>query len=143
MKRIVVGLVAGVIFAVGLIVSEMSNPAKVVGFLNLFGDWDPSLGLVMAGALAVFAPAYWMTRGRSRPFFALDFPALPSLVDRPLIAGALIFGVGWGLSGFCPGPAVVAAGFGDWHVWLFLAAMLVGMLGARTAAPSILREQGA
>jgi uncharacterized protein len=143
MKRIVVGLVAGVIFGVGLIVSEMSNPAKVVGFLNLFGDWDPSLGLVMAGALAVFAPAYWMTRGRSRPLFALDFPALPSLVDRPLIAGALIFGVGWGLSGFCPGPAVVAAGFGDWHVWLFLAAMLVGMLGARTAAPSMLREQGA
>jgi uncharacterized membrane protein YedE/YeeE len=134
MKRILIGFAAGVIFGVGLIVSQMSNPAKVVGFLDLFGEWDPTLAFVMAGALAVFIPAYRMTLGRGRPLFGVDFSELPNIVDRQLVLGAGIFGVGWGLSGFCPGPAIVAAGFGDWHVWLFLAAMLIGMLGARAAA---------
>ena len=129
MSRAVVAFVSGLMFGAGLIVSQMSNPAKVIGFLDITGTWDPSLALVMAGALAVFGVAYRSSRASTAPLLAPRFAAPTRAgVDRPLIAGSLSFGVGWGLSGFCPGPAVVSSAFGDWRVWVFVGALLVGML---------------
>jgi uncharacterized protein len=129
MSRIWVAFLSGLIFGIGLLVSQMSNPAKVLGFLDITGNWDPSLALVMAGALTVFGAAYWRSKKRSTPLLAREF-ATPSRrdIDRPLLAGSIIFGVGWGLSGFCPGPAIVSSTFGDSRVWLFVAAMVAGML---------------
>jgi uncharacterized membrane protein YedE/YeeE len=128
-SRAIVAFLSGLVFGAGLIVSQMSNPAKVIGFLDISGNWDPSLAFVMAGALAVFGAVYWSSRARTTPLLAPRF-ALPTRdgIDRQLVAGSLIFGVGWGLSGFCPGPAVVSCTFGDWRVWVFVGAMLAGML---------------
>ncbi len=129
MSRAIVAFLSGLVFGAGLIVSQMSNPAKVIGFLDIAGNWDPSLAFVMAGALAVFGAAYWSSRKRAIPLLAPRFtPPTRGGIDRRLVAGSLVFGVGWGLSGFCPGPAIVSSAFGDWRVWLFVAAMLGGML---------------
>lgn len=131
MRRSITAFLSGLVFGVGLIVSQMSNPAKVIGFLDIAGNWDPSLALVMGGALAVFGAVYWRTaKGRrNAPLMAERFAApTETRIDRPLLAGSLIFGVGWGLSGFCPGPAVVSSAFGNPLVWLFVAAMIAGML---------------
>ena len=129
MRRSILAFVSGLVFGVGLIVSQMSNPAKVIGFLDIAGNWDPSLALVMGGALAVFGAVYWRTRGRKGPLMAEQFAApTETRIDRALLAGSLMFGVGWGLSGFCPGPAVVSTAFGNPLVWLFVAAMIAGML---------------
>jgi uncharacterized membrane protein YedE/YeeE len=131
-SRVFAAFLSGLIFGIGLIVSQMSNPAKVIGFLDVTGNWDPSLALVMAGALTVFGAAYWRLRKRSAPLLGPWFPRPGQRnIDGPLVLGSLIFGVGWGLSGFCPGPAVVSTAFGEWRVWLFLAAMVVGMLAFR------------
>lgn len=130
MKQVLGAFVSGVLFGVGLIIAQMTDPSKVIGFLNLTGAWDPSLAFVMVGAIGVYATAYWLTRGSaSLPVLAHQFH-LPAIVrvDRQLIAGAAVFGAGWGLSGFCPGPAVVSSGFGEPRVWVFAASMLAGML---------------
>ena len=122
-------LIAGLVFGVGLIVSGMFNPAKVLGFLDLFGAWDPSLALVMAGAIAVAAPAFAVASRRRSTL--LDTPMLlPSTrgIDRRLVTGSLVFGVGWGLAGFCPGPALVAMGAGYGKAVVFTVAMVLGML---------------
>jgi len=128
-KRAIVAFVCGLVFGAGLIVAQMSNPAKVIGFLDITGKWDPSLGLVMAGAVAVFGVLLRFALRQGTPLLAPRFtvPEKDSL-DAPLMVGALIFGVGWGLSGFCPGPAIVSAAFGDTRVWAFVAAMIAGML---------------
>ena len=121
-------LLAGLVFGLGLIVSGMANPAKVIGFLDVAGRWDPSLALVMAGAIAVGAIAFALARTRSASF--LDTPMrLPTdkQIDRRLLAGALVFGVGWGIAGFCPGPALVAIGMGSAKAVVFVVAMLAGM----------------
>ena len=121
-------LLAGLVFGLGLIVSGMANPAKVIGFLDLAGRWDPSLALVMAGAIAVGAIAFAIARTRTASL--LDAPMkLPSeqRIDRRLLAGALVFGVGWGIAGFCPGPALVAIGMGSAKAVVFVVAMLAGM----------------
>lgn len=132
MSRVIAAFLSGLLFGIGLIVSQMSNPAKVIGFLNVAGDWDPSLALVMAGAVTVFGAAYLRIRKRSAPLLASAFSMpLRQSIDLSLVTGSLIFGVGWGLSGFCPGPAVVATAFGDWRVWVFLSAMIAGMLAFR------------
>jgi uncharacterized membrane protein YedE/YeeE len=118
----------GLLFGLGLLVSGMANPAKVLGFLDLAGQWDPSLAFVMAGAIAVAAPAFWFAR--SRPSSLAGAPMqLPASrrIDSRLVGGALLFGAGWGLAGFCPGPALVAAGAGEPRGWLFVGAMLAGM----------------
>jgi len=129
MKRCVIAFLSGLVFGIGLIVSQMSNPAKVIGFLDITGSWDPSLALVMAGALAVFGTVYWSIRGAGAPLMAERFVApTETRIDRPLLAGSLMFGVGWGLSGFCPGPAIVSTTFGNPLVWLFVAGMIAGML---------------
>lgn len=125
MNRIGYAFLCGLVFGVGLLVAGMTNPAKVVGFLDLTGRWDPSLAFVMGGALAVFGFAYWRSRRpAARPlldetFFVPDAQG----IDGRLLVGSALFGLGWGLAGFCPGPAVVSAGFGDARVWVFLAAM--------------------
>ena len=129
MKRAIVAFVCGLVFGAGLIVSQMSNPAKVIGFLDITRNWDPSLALVMGGAIAVFGVLYRLALRQGTPLLAARFtlPAKDSL-DAPLMVGALIFGVGWGLGGFCPGPAIVSAAFGDARVWAFISAMIAAML---------------
>ena len=109
MPRMIVALLAGTLFGVGLAVSGMANPQKVIGFLDVAGKWDPALLFVIGGALLVTIPAFRLILGRPRPLLADRF-ALPtkSALDGRLLGGAALFGVGWGLSGLCPGPAVVA-----------------------------------
>ncbi len=121
-------LAAGLLFGAGLIVSGMANPAKVLGFLDLFGRWDPSLALVMASAVGVGLVGFGLQSGRGQS--ALGLPMRTSwsrTIDRRLVLGAVIFGVGWGLAGFCPGPALVAAASGSGKAVLFVVAMLAGM----------------
>jgi uncharacterized protein len=119
---------AGLVFGLGLIVSGMANPAKVLSFLDLAGKWDPSLALVMAAAVAVAMPAFLVARRRSVSLLRLDMkmPAARG-VDRRLVVGSLLFGMGWGIAGFCPGPSLVALGMAQGKAFVFVAAMLVGM----------------
>jgi uncharacterized membrane protein YedE/YeeE len=121
-------LLAGVVFGIGLIVSGMANPQKVLGFLDLAGNWDPSLAFVMAGAIAVGAVAFTFARKRTVSLLGLEMK-MPTAVqlDRRLVGGSLLFGVGWGIAGFCPGPALVALGAGEAKAAVFVVAMLVGM----------------
>jgi uncharacterized membrane protein YedE/YeeE len=122
------GLFAGLIFGLGLLLAGMANPAKVLGFLDLAGAWDPSLALVMAAAIAVaFGPFSWAKRQRRSLLGApMQLPQKRGL-DRRLIMGSLLFGAGWGIAGICPGPALVLTLTGHWQAWLFGAAMLAGM----------------
>ncbi|WP_027213422.1 YeeE/YedE family protein [Burkholderia sp. WSM2232] len=121
-------LLSGLLFGVGLMISGMANPAKVLGFLDLAGKWDPSLAFVMGGALAVGVVAFWLARRRTKSLLGLpmQIPA-SSAVSPRLIVGSALFGIGWGLAGFCPGPALVALGAGCPKAWVFVAAMLGGM----------------
>lgn len=125
---VVTALIAGLVFGLGLMVSGMANPAKVLGFLDLGGRWDPSLAFVMAGAIAVGAAAFAQARRRTRSVLGAEMK-LPSArqIDRRLVVGSLMFGVGWGVAGFCPGPGLVALGMGDIKAAAFVASMLVGM----------------
>jgi uncharacterized protein len=121
-------LLAGLVFGLGLIVSGMANPAKILGFLDLSGSWDPSLAFVMAGAIAVGLIAFAMAGKRTVSFLGADMK-LPTArhIDRRLVGGSLLFGIGWGVAGFCPGPGLVALGMGEAKAAVFVAAMLVGM----------------
>jgi len=123
-----VTLAVGLLFGIGLIVSGMANPAKVLGFLDLFGSWDPSLALVMASAVGVGLAGFALDPRRTRSALGLPMylPAKKS-IDRRLVIGALVFGAGWGLAGFCPGPALVALGEGSREALIFASAMLAGM----------------
>ncbi|MBB5189894.1 hypothetical protein HNQ50_000604 [Silvimonas terrae] len=125
---IVFAALSGLIFGLGLILSGMANPAKVTGFLDLTGVWDPSLALVMAGAIAVALPLFRLARRRQNAVSgdALQWPQSRQ-IDAPLVIGALIFGAGWGLAGICPGPALVLLGAGLPQGLLFVASMLAGM----------------
>ena len=123
---------AGLIFGLGLILAGMADPAKVLGFLDLGGAWDPSLALVMASAITVASAAFWFAHRRQRQHqhSLLGLPIhLPTstLIDRRLIIGSLLFGVGWGIAGICPGPALVLLGGGFGKGGLFVLSMLVGM----------------
>jgi uncharacterized membrane protein YedE/YeeE len=128
MKHRISEFVIGLIFGIGLIVSGMTDPGKVIGFLDLFGAWDPSLALVMGGAIFVGVFAFALARRRSTTFLggALHLPAARD-IDRRLLGGSLLFGAGWGLAGFCPGPAIVSAGSGQPKAIIFVLAMLAGM----------------
>lgn len=121
-------LLAGLVFGLGLILSGMASPAKVLGFLDLAGAWDPSLALVMVGAIAVGWVAFAIARRRETTLLGLELK-LPAArhIDRRLIGGSLLFGAGWGVAGFCPGPALVALGMGEIKAVVFVAAMLAGM----------------
>jgi len=123
-------LLAGVVFGIGLIVAEMVNPAKVISFLDLAGNWDPSLALVMAAAIMVGLPTFWYAKTRQNSVCGDPFNWPNSTqIDRRLIGGSLAFGAGWGLAGLCPGPALVTAASGNLMAVLFVAAMLVGFFG--------------
>jgi len=128
MPVVIVSVLAGLGFGLGLIVSGMFDPAKVVGFLDLTGAWDPSLAFVMVGAIGVGVVAFAIARQRDRSLLGQNM-RMPTArrIDRRLIAGSLIFGVGWGIAGFCPGPALVALGTGQVKGLVFVAAMLAGM----------------
>lgn len=128
MLRMLVNLFAGTLFGLGLAVSGMVDPAKVIGFLDIAGDWDPTLAFVMGGALLVTIPAFRMIFKRPRPVLANNFELPPKKeVDTRLLGGSALFGVGWGLSGFCPGPAATALATGLTPVFAFIAAMIAGM----------------
>ena len=129
MRRIGSSFVSGVLFGAGLTISQMVNPRKVTDFLDFFGNWDPSLAFVMGGALLVTALGFQIVLRRSHPLFVAEFH-LPSgkRIDAPLVGGAALFGVGWGLAGFCPGPAVASLAYGLWQSVVFVAAMVIGML---------------
>ncbi len=128
MLRMLVNLFAGAFFGLGLAVSGMVDPAKVIGFLDVAGDWDPTLAFVMGGALLVTIPAFRLIFKRPSPVLAEDFE-LPTKkeLDARLLGGSALFGVGWGLSGFCPGPAVTALATGLTPVFAFVVVMLAGM----------------
>ena len=121
-------LLAGLVFGFGLILSGMANPAKVLSFLDLFGRWDPSLSLVMGGAVAVASTVFFLARRRTISLLgaAMKLPTAKD-IDRRLVGGSLLFGVGWGIAGFCPGPALVALGMREGKALVFVLAMLVGM----------------
>ena len=138
--RALVALVSGALFGLGLIVSDMVNPARVLGFLDLgaipSGGWDPTLAFVMAGALVPMALAWRLTAARAAPVCGGTFPGRPGGIDRRLIGGAAVFGLGWGLVGFCPGPALTALGTGRMEALIFTAAMVAGMYAHRLAVPA-------
>lgn len=123
-----IALIAGLIFGLGLIIGGMTNPAKVLGFLDITGDWDPSLAFVMIGAIAVGIFAFREAKQRKWSVLGLsiDLPERTN-IDRPLVIGAVLFGTGWGLAGFCPGPAVASVLIGGSAVWIFVVSMLAGM----------------
>lgn len=129
MARHLVALLAGLVFGLGLVISQMVNPAKVIAFLDLFGNWDPSLAFVMGAALIVTAIGYRLVWRRPRPVLAERFQVPGNRkLDARLAIGALLFGLGWGLVGLCPGPAIAAITIGGVEALGFLAAMAAGML---------------
>jgi uncharacterized membrane protein YedE/YeeE len=126
---LITAFIAGLLFASGLILSGMTNPAKVLAFLDIAGRWDPSLAFVMVGAILVAAIAFRVGGARARTVFggAIHLPGAKH-VDARLVAGSVTFGVGWGLVGYCPGPALASLGVGGWPTLLFVAAMIAGMV---------------
>lgn len=122
-------LVTGLLFGLGMVISGMADPTKVIGFLDVAGAWDPSLMFVMGGALLVFMPAYFIViKPKAKPLHASSFSlANNPHLDSRLISGAVIFGLGWGLAGICPGPAVSSLALGNRDVWVFFVAMLMGL----------------
>lgn len=128
MKHRLSEFAAGLIFGIGLILSGMTDPGKVLGFLDLAGAWDPSLALVMGGAILVGGVGFWWAQRRTVNLLGGELNLSQSnLIDRRLVLGSLTFGVGWGLAGFCPGPALVSMGAGQPKAIVFVLAMLVGM----------------
>jgi len=138
--RWISALLAGALFGGGLFVSGMTDTAKVQGWLDVFGDWDPTLAFVLAGAILPMTLAWVFARGR-RPLLGGTFPARPApKIGADLILGSVMFGVGWGLVGLCPGPAMASLGYGGAGHWLFLAAMIAGMIAVapiRSRLPSL------
>jgi uncharacterized membrane protein YedE/YeeE len=141
MRHILPGLFAGLLFGAGLALSGMINPARVLGFLDVAGAWDPTLAFVLGGALLPSALSYALVRRMKRPVMAEEF-CIPQnrTIEKRLLAGGAIFGIGWGLVGLCPGPAIAGLVLGKWEVWLFVAAMIAGMWLQRMYAD--LRDSG-
>ncbi|MBZ0333541.1 hypothetical protein MARI_11560 [Marinobacter sp. JH2] len=129
MKYNVASLVAGIVFGLGLLISGLANPAKVLGFLDIAGLWDPSLALVMGGAILVGLVAFTVAKKRTLSLLGFNMK-LPTntKIDKRLVGGSLMFGVGWGIAGFCPGPALVAVGAGEIKGIVFVASMVAGMM---------------
>jgi len=126
--RKITALASGLLFSFGLIISDMVNPARVIAFLDIFGEWDPTLAFVMAGAIAAASIAWIIARPRKTAYFGGQIPPMPSQsVDAKLVSGSALFGIGWGLVGICPGPAIVALSFGKWEIAVFIIAMMAGM----------------
>ncbi len=132
MARGVIAGACGVVFGVGLVISGMASPQKVLAFLTIGPGWDPSLAFVMASALAVTVPGFWWIRRRGRPLFAEQLATPPAQgIDKSLVFGAALFGLGWGLVGYCPGPAIVSAGVGQHPALVFVAVMVISATATR------------
>lgn len=135
MTRLLASGLIGAIFAVGLVISGMTLPAKVIGFLDFAGDWDPALAFVMVGAIGVHMSTRWLVLRRQGPVLGGQFPeGFPTIIDGKLLGGAVLFGLGWGIAGYCPGPAVVSVGVGGMTAWVFVGTMFLGMAVARRFA---------
>ncbi|WP_341861256.1 DUF6691 family protein [Gymnodinialimonas sp. 57CJ19] len=130
--RLIIAYAIGIIFGVGISISGMANPAKVLNFFDVAGTWDPSLIFVMGGALVTTFIGYKLVFGRSAPLFGSAF-LLPERrdIDLPLVGGSAVFGIGWGIAGFCPGGALPALGTGQWEVFAFTGALGLGIIVAR------------
>ena len=128
MSRLLVSLLAGLLFGAGLLISGMTDTAKVQGWLDILGKWDPTLAFVMGGAIIPMIMG-WVITAKKKPVFDVSF-SMPSnkSIDKKLLAGSVLFGMGWGLAGLCPGPAIAALGFGGTGIILFFVSMVVGML---------------
>ena len=134
--KLLFALFAGLVFGTGIALSGMMDPAKVLNFFDVAGTWDPSLAFVMGGALCITYPGYRLVWKRAAPLFGGRFQVPTStLIDRRLIGGSALFGIGWGIAGFCPGAAIPALGTGRWEVVLFLAAVGAGFAIRRFVAP--------
>jgi len=129
MRQNITAFVSGLVFAIGLVVAGMTQPTKVIGFLDVFGSWDPSLAFVMAGAIALYGPLYPIVIKRRIPLFSPKF-VLPTRkdIDPRLVGGAAIFGIGWGLAGYCPGPGLASLAAGTPGALTFTSSLLGGML---------------
>ncbi|WP_262590441.1 DUF6691 family protein [Candidatus Pelagibacter communis] len=126
-------LLSGIIFGIGLVISEMVNPAKVLGFLDLFGNWDPSLAFVMIGALVVSSPLFHIIKKKEKPLFAEKFNYSNNrTINNQLILGSALFGAGWGLGGLCPGPAITSVALLNIYSVTFVVSMLVGFYFVKT-----------
>ena len=122
-----VALFCGTIFGIGLVISQMINPAKVLGFLNVFGEWDPSLALVMVGALIISSPLFHLFKNKEKPIFSTSFSISENKeIDKRLIFGSILFGAGWGLAGLCPGPAISSIALLNISAVTFVFSMFVG-----------------
>lgn len=138
MRSTWIGIMAGFIFAIGLGLAGMTKPSKVIGFLDIFGAWDPSLMFVMVGAIAVYSTSYHLIIRRKAPLFAAKFDLpVKKHVDKPLLIGSAMFGIGWGLGGMCPAPALTALMSGHSSVVLFVLAMLTGMYAFQSMGPKV------
>lgn len=128
-SNLIIIIASGILFGLGLSVSEMVNPARVLGFLNILGHWDPTLIFVMGGALTVAVPGFQYARLMHKPVLGMSF-SMPGKkdLDKKLILGAVLFGIGWGLAGICPGPSLVALNAFDGRIVLFVVALLAGLL---------------
>ena len=140
--RNLITVFTGLIFGIGLIMSGMTNPAKVQNFLDLFGSWDPSLALVMGGAILITMPGFWLVQKRQTPLFENAF-LIPKKInlDFNLLIGSAIFGIGWGLGGFCPGPAITSILTGSKGTFLFVITMLLGMVLAKSLVVALERKR--
>ena len=134
MSQAVYALLSGLVFGLGLVLSGMTQPSKVIAFLDVSGAWDPSLALVMLGAIAVYCPLYHLLYARSLPPTAAASISPRAGIDKSLVAGAVLFGIGWGISGLCPGPALVSLGSGGSTALVFSVSMLAGMFLFRSYA---------
>lgn len=142
MMRQVSAFLFGGIFGVGLLVSGMTDTRKVIGWLDIFGDWDPTLAFVMGGAIVPMAIAWQLAARRNAPTLGGNFPAPPEPhLGRNLVVGSVLFGMGWGLAGLCPGPAIASITWGGTGGIVFLAAMIFGMIAAPPIRQSLLETQ--
>ena len=140
--KLISAFLIGIVFGLGIVISGMGDPGKVVNFFDIAGTWDPSLVFVMASAMLTAMAGYWLVFRRSRPVFETEFNLPKSnVVDAPLVLGSATFGIGWGISGFCPGGAIPALGYGRIEPLIFVVAMVAGILAARTFRN--IRAQGA
>jgi uncharacterized membrane protein YedE/YeeE len=133
----IISLVCGIIFGIGLTVSEMIDPAKVLGFLNIFGDWDPSLAFVMIGAIIISSPFFHLFKNNKKPIFSKSFNYTTNKeINKKLIIGSSLFGAGWGLAGLCPGPAIASLALLNINSAVFVVAMLIGFYLVKFSEPT-------
>ena len=132
MKKIIIALICGMLFGIGLSLSQMLDPNKVIAFLDLTGNWDPSLAFVMLGALTITIPAFRLVRKRERPILEDGFHiSHKTTIDKPLLFGAILFGIGWGLTGYCPGPAIASLNFASLEAIVMVIAIYAGFFSER------------